>query len=457
MYSLRKKHKIHFIGVGGIGMSGIAELLLDSGHDISGSDINKSAITDKLEAKGLKLFSQHHERNLLGVTLVVYSSAINEQNPELSYALKNNIPIIKRAEMLAELMRLKLGIGIAGSHGKTTTTSLTATIFHESGRNPTHVTGGIVHSLGGNAKKGTSEFMIAEADESDGSFLFLKPIMAVVTNIDNDHLDHYRTEENLIAAFVQFVNSVPFYGMGIINQDDKRCQKIIPSLKRTFATFSLKDKAATYYAEEVSFDREGTKFSLFHNAHFVQKMQTPLLGTHNLENALAALATSHQAGLSFEDISKGLLSFKGVGRRLEILTSKEKYLVIDDYAHHPTEILATVSTLKKCYDDYQINVVFQPHRFSRTKKLWSEFVEALSLPDHTFLTDIYPASEDPIEGIDSQKLREDISKIKNCTYLSDWSQLKDELSKERQRKTLWVSMGAGSISRNMKEILKEMN
>lgn len=451
-----KTTKLHFIGIGGIGMSGIAEVLLDLGYQISGSDLNASSVTDNLKKKGATIFIGHMASNVEGATLIVYSSAINTLNPEFSRALEDKIPMIRRAEMLAELMRLKFGIAIAGSHGKTTTTSLIATIFQEAKLDATHIIGGIVSNLGGNARKGDGEYLIAEADESDGSFLLLNPIMAAVTNIDDDHLDHYGSKEKIVDAFVEFVNKLPFYGRVALNANDATSVSIKSRIKRPVMWYGIETdvKETDYVARNVVINANGTTFDLYYKGEKITLMKTPLWGLHNVSNSLAAIAISHQAEIELGVIQSGLLKFQGVGRRLEKLYEKKQFLVIDDYGHHPTEIRATISSLRNV-DKRPMCVVFEPHRYTRTENFWNEFQECFEGADELFLTPIYAASETPIEGITSEALAKEMKlKGKNVHFLSSLEGMKNIINERKDKNYLFLTLGAGAISKKIRELIK---
>lgn len=453
-----KTTKLHFIGIGGIGMSGIAEVLLDLGYVISGSDLNSSSVTENLKSKGAQIFLGHSASNVEGSTLIVYSSAIDSKNPEFAEALKLKIPMIRRAEMLAELMRLKYGIAVAGSHGKTTTTSLIATIFQEAALDATHIIGGIVSNLGGNAKKGDGDFLIAEADESDGSFLLLNPIMAAITNIDDDHLDFYGTKDKVVEAFVQFVNKLPFYGRIILNANDASSVEIKGDVKRPMVWYGidLDPNEIDLVAKNVELSASGTSFDLHYSGKLL-KIKTHLLGLHNVSNTLAAIAVSHEAGISWPVIQKGLLNFLGVGRRLEKLFDKNNFLVIDDYGHHPTEIKATISALKNV-DDRPMCVVFEPHRYSRTQNFWNEFQESFDGVEELYISPIYAASEKPLEGITSESLVASMkAKDKNVTYLSGLDEMKKLLTEKKDKGYLFLTLGAGAISKKIREMVVDLN
>jgi UDP-N-acetylmuramate--alanine ligase len=451
-----KTTRLHFIGIGGIGMSGIAEVLLDLGYNVSGSDLNASAVTDNLQKKGAQVFIGHRGENVEGSTIIVFSSAIDHKNPEVIRAKELEIPMIRRAEMLAELMRLKFGIAVAGSHGKTTTTSLIATIFHEALLDATYIIGGIVRNLGGNAHKGNGDFLIAEADESDGSFLLLNPIMAAVTNIDDDHLDHYGTKDKIVEAFIEFVNKLPFYGRVALNANDATSVTIKASVKRPVVWYGMNidADAADYVAKEIELSAGGTKFDLFYKGQKVTRLETHLMGLHNVSNSLAALSIAHEAGIKWDIIQKGFLSFQGVGRRLEKLYEKAGFLLIDDYGHHPTEVRATISTLRRV-DRRRLCVVFEPHRYSRTQNFWVEFQNCFEGADELFISPIYAASENPIPGISSELLVEEMTrKGKTAHFLSSLEDMKTLIEQKRTTDTVFVTLGAGAISKKVREIVK---
>ncbi len=453
-----KTTKLHFIGIGGIGMSGIAEVLLDLGYSVSGSDLNSSPVVENLKNKGAEIFIGHKASNVEGCALIIYSSAIDNKNPEVIRAKQLQIPMIRRAEMLAELMRLKFGIAVAGSHGKTTTTSLIATIFHEAKLDATYIIGGIVRNLGGNAKKGDGEYLIAEADESDGSFLLLNPIMAAVTNIDDDHLDHYGTKEKIVEAFIEFVNKTPFYGRVALNANDATSVEIKTQVKRPIVWYGIEvgGDDIDYVANAVELSASGTKFDLYFKGEKIARIQTNLMGYHNISNSLAAIAISREAGLDWDIIQKGLLSFQGVGRRLEKLYEKNSFVVIDDYGHHPTEVRATISTLRRV-DKRTLCVVFEPHRYTRTQNFWKEFQECFEGADELYLTPIYAASENPIEGITSEALIKEMkAKGKNVFLIENLDEMKTLITDRKNKELVFVTLGAGAISKKIREIIKSL-
>lgn len=455
---LKTTTKLHFIGIGGIGMSGIAEVLLDLGYKVSGSDLNSSAVIENLQRKGADIFIGHKAENVSGATLVVYSSAIDKTNPEVVCAMELEIPMIRRAEMLAELMRLKFGIAVAGSHGKTTTTSLIATIFHEASLDATYIIGGIVRNLGGNARKGDGEYLVAEADESDGSFLLLNPIMAAVTNIDDDHLDHYGSKENIVHAFVEFVNKLPFYGRVALNINDSSSVEIRSLVKRPILWYGIETnpEAANYVAKEVSLSASGTEFDLYHDGKKIDRFKTHLVGMHNVSNTLAAIALSHEAGVDWSTIKNGLIHFQGVGRRLEKLHEKESFVIIDDYGHHPTEVRATISALSQV-DQRSLCVVFEPHRYSRTQNFWHEFQNCFEGADEVYISPIYAASEKPLDGITSEALVKEMkAQGKNVSFLPSLDEMQNLLMTKKDSECIFVTLGAGAISKKIRDMVKSL-
>lgn len=447
--------KIHFIGIGGIGMSGIAEVLLALGYKVSGSDASLGPTIERLSGQGAVISIGHRAENVEGATIVVFSSAIDEKNPEIMQAREARIPLVRRAEMLAELMRLKYGIAIAGSHGKTTTTSMVATIFHEAGKDPTHIIGGIVANLGGHARKGDGDILIAEADESDGSFLYLSPTVAVVTNVDNDHLDFHKSEENIRRAFIDFINKLPFYGKAVLNGDDPGTRLILSELKRPYVLFS-RGREGDWAADEVRMEPGKTTFDVWRSGVKQGRVETKVAGDHNVMNALAAVAISCEAGLGFKQVAVGISKFNGVGRRLESLWKHGNFEIIDDYGHHPTEIRATLATLKNVYKK-SICAVFEPHRYSRTKELWDDFITSFKDADEVFIGPIYAASEQPIKGIDAETLVAAMRKNHlKVSYLPDLDAL-EELVKDRKEKNMvFLTLGAGSISRRAKVMASKL-
>ncbi|MBF0361041.1 MAG: UDP-N-acetylmuramate--L-alanine ligase [Oligoflexia bacterium] len=473
----KKNVHIHFIGIGGIGMSGIAEILLKLDYKVSGSDVSEGQNTLKLKELGAKIHIGHREENIEGATAIVYSSAIRKSNPEMVAAKEKGIPLIQRAEMLSELMRLKFGLAVAGTHGKTTTTSFLATILNEAQLDATHIIGGIVDNLGGHAKVGAGEILVAEADESDGSFLLLNPIMSIITNIDNDHLDYYQSNENLIQAFVDFANKVPFYGCVSLNIHDETIASIMDKIKRPHVSFGiesmLKDKIEAaetgnlphYMAKNILLKEDGSIYDLYYRGTFASTIRIVPIGNHNVLNSLGAISLAHQLGMSFEEIAKGISNFKGVRRRLETLYKSEDRLkeIIDDYAHHPTEIINTLSTLRESRKG-KIVGIFEPHRYSRTCSCWKEFMHCFNDCDQLYILPIYAASEDPIAGITSNRLVDDINKLHPglASTVADFVEIEKILkgdngdNKVEAEKTTYVTMGAGAIGKNIREVVKKL-
>ena len=450
----RIKH-IHFVGIGGIGMSGIAQVLLNMGYTISGSDMKKSEIAKSLINLGAKIRFYHKRENIEGADVVVYSQAIDLNNPEIIAAKEKKIPVIPRAEMLAELMRLKYSVAVSGTHGKTTTTSMTASVLTNGGLDPTIVVGGKITTLGSNAKLGKGEYLVAEADESDGSFLKLNPTISVITNIDNDHLDYYNNIGRIRDAFVNFANKVPFYGCVILCADDVNVQLILPKIIKKIITYGINGNS-DIKAYNINLSDKGSSFSIKAFGKNLGEINLKVLGMHNVENALAAVAVGLELNISFKNIKSALEQFLGTGRRLEIIGEKRDVLVMDDYAHHPTEIKATLFAIKSL-NRKRIIAIFQPHRFTRTKFLFYELSEAFYGADEVIITDIYPAGEKEIKGV-SSRLIFDCLKEKNyakAKYIREKSEIIDYLLKGCPRITsgdLVITFGAGDI-RKVAELL----
>jgi UDP-N-acetylmuramate--alanine ligase len=400
-----KVEKIHFVGIGGIGMSGIAEVLLNLGFQVSGSDVRKTDITERLIKLGARVFYGHGEGNVQDSHVVVTSSAVKADNPEVQEARRRAIPVIQRAEMLAELMRMKYSVAVAGAHGKTTTTSLVASVLRSANLDPTCVIGGKLNSLGTNAKLGSSQYLVAEADESDGTFLMLFPTIAVVTNIDLEHLDFYRGMEEIKAAFLTFMNKVPFFGLVVLCIDNEHLASLIPSLKRRFMTYGLSEKA-DLRAVDLRHNGFNTRFSVLYKDRVLGAVNLATPGVHNVVNALAAISVGVELDIGFEVMVDALGQFAGIHRRLELTWDGEIKLV-DDYGHHPTEIRATLSALRSMWKG-RIIVAFQPHRYSRTKALQEEFVRSFTDADVLLVTEIYAASEERIDGVTGAALSERI-------------------------------------------------
>ncbi len=437
--------KIHMVGIGGSGMSGIAEVLLNLGYEVSGSDLSSGPGLARLKNLGARVFAGHLTQNLGEAQVLVKSTAVGEDNPEVIAARKNNVPVIPRAEMLAELMRLKTGIAVAGTHGKTTTTSFLGTIFKEAGVDPTVIIGGRLNSYGSSALPGTGEYFIAEADESDGSFLCLQPIMNIVTNVDADHLDFYNDLDEIKECFVAFMNSVPFYGINVVCGDDPGVQSLLHRIKRPVMTFGL-GPDNNIRAEILSVST-GSEFNVFLDGDFWARVKLAHPGIHNILNSLAAIGISIHCGISKNNIILGLSGFGGVGRRFEIKGIRNQVLVVDDYGHHPTEIRATIETARMCYPDRRVVVLFQPHRFTRTKALFGDFCRELAKTDVLLITEIYPASESPIPGVNGQSLVQGIRQISQADvrFFENLETALEKLGEILNPGDLFLTLGAGNV------------
>src|SRR5580692_6829480 len=439
------KQHFHFAGIGGIGMSGIAEVLLNLGYTISGSDLRLSPTTERLASLGATIYEGHKAENVAGAKALVVSSAVEESNPEVQEARRLQIPVIPRGELLAELMRLKYGIAVGGSHGKTTTTSMTAAILHHAGLDPTVVVGGRVGAMGSNARVGHSDFLVVESDESDGSFLKLAPIIAVVTNIDREHLDHYPNLEAIEAAFIEFVNRVPFYGACIVCLDDPNVQAILPAIKRrtiTYGTTAQADMVGAnitcgHFANDFNMRYRGADLGQFH-------LRIP--GRHNVLNAMAAAAAAMELEVKPDAIREALAAFSGVDRRFQVRGKERGITVVDDYGHHPTEIRATLDAARQCGSG-RVHVLFQPHRYSRTFHLMDEFARAFHQADTLFVMDIYAASESPIEGITAEALVERIRQFghRGVEYVGTVDFGADALFAVAAEGDLVLTLGAGNV------------
>ncbi|MBN2283047.1 MAG: UDP-N-acetylmuramate--L-alanine ligase [Deltaproteobacteria bacterium] len=441
----RKVRNIFFVGVGGIGMSGIAEVLLNLGYHISGSDIARSDTTERLEALGVRVFYGHSAENLEAADVVVVSSAIDGGNPEVVEAGKRSIPVIPRAEMLSELLKMKFSIAVSGCHGKTTTTSMIATILASGGLDPTMVIGGKLASIGGNARLGDGDIIVAEADESDGSFLKLSPSVAVITNIDREHVDHYPTMGDIKTAFAAFANTVPFYGSTILCADDPNVTDILHQIKRRIISYGCSD-ACDFQATDISFDGFASSYTLYCRGERAGDMALRVPGMFNVYNSLAAIAVARELDMDYRAIEKGLAAFSGVQRRLEVRGKKEGVMVVDDYGHHPTEIRATLAAAREAWRS-RIIVVFQPHRYTRTQALFDDFAGAFSDADMVVLTDIYAASEKAIEGVNSRNLSDRMREagMTDVRYISDFDDIVAYLRTVAQSGDVIMTLGAGNI------------
>lgn len=404
-----RHRRIHFIGIGGIGMSGLAEILANLGYSVSGSDLRSSPITERLEGLGAEVHVGHDAKNLGDADAVVMSSAIPETNPELATARRRNIPVIPRGELLAELMRLKFGIAVGGSHGKTTTTSMAASVLHGAELDPTVVVGGRVDALDSNARLGNGEILLVESDESDGSFLRLAPIIAVVTSLDPEHLDHYGSYANLERAFVDFLNKVPFYGSAIVCMDDPNVRELVPQVTRTLRTYGLAEVSpeADLQASEIDYGHLRCSFDLSYRGEALGRFEVRGAGEHTVRNAMAAVLIALELQADVDAVRAGLAAYTGVDRRFQIRGESGGVTVLDDYGHHPVEIEATLGAARNC-DFRRILVLFQPHRYSRTAALADEFARCFRDSDQLFVLDIYSAGEQPIEGVNGLALSDRI-------------------------------------------------
>jgi UDP-N-acetylmuramate--alanine ligase len=441
-----KPQHVHFVGIGGIGMSGIAEVLLNLGYEVSGSDLRLGATTERLTRLGARIYEGHAASNVAGAKAVVVSSAIDSQNPEVVEARRLQIPVIPRGEMLAELMRLKYGIAVAGSHGKTSTTSMIATILHQAGLDPTVVVGGRVGIMGGsNARVGKSDFMVVESDESDRSFLKLAPILAVVTNIDREHVDCYASLEETRAAFVEFINKVPFYGAAILCLDDDNVQQILPSVSRRTITYGTAPQADLVIIDTV-LNPESSEFSLSFRGRKAGRFELHVPGFHNVLNASAAVAVGLELEISPDVIRQALAGFGGVERRFQLRGRERGITVVDDYGHHPSEIRMTLAAAR--LGNYRrIHVLFQPHRYTRTQHLMDEFARVFHQADTVFVLDIYPASEKPIEGVTSQALVERMRTFghRGAYYAGTIERAVESVSRVLEEGDLALTLGAGNV------------
>lgn len=403
----QQTYHIHFVGIGGIGMSGIAELLLNLGYKVSGSDLRSTDITRRLAKLGGTVFKGHRPEHIEGADVVVVSSAVGPDNPEIAAARKAVVPVIPRGEMLAELMRLKYGIAVAGAHGKTTTTWIIASVLEQGGLDPTMVIGGKLNSLGSNARLGQGEFLVAEADESDGSFLKLTPTIGVVTNIDAEHMDFYQDLQMIKQVFLDFINKVPFYGMTVMCLDNEGIQELIPKVEKRFTTYGLTSQA-DYQARDVTFEGLKSRYRILRGGETLGLVDLNLPGLHNVYNSMASIAIGMELGIPFETIVATLREIEGVQRRLEVKGTGGGVTVVDDYGHHPTEIKSTLQAVKQCWPDRRLVVVFQPHRYSRTAALFDDFTRAFYQADSLVVLPIYPAGEAPIENVTGQALYEGV-------------------------------------------------
>ena len=450
-HPMGRVRKIHMLGIGGSGMAGIAEVLLNLGYEISGTDLKESAATQRLTALGAKIFYGHKAENAHGVDAVVVSTAVKTGNPELSYAHEHRIPVVRRAEMLAELMRFRQGIAIAGTHGKTTTTSLVASVLAEGGLDPTYVIGGRLKSAGANARLGAGSYLVAEADESDASFLHLSPMMSAVTNIDADHLETYGGDfKKLKATFVEFLHRLPFYGLAVMCVDDPVVRELLPEIGRPILTYGL-SADADVRALDIRPEGTGAHFTVTTRGGAREELHLNLPGEHNVQNALVAVAVGRELGVSFDAIRRALSGFQGVGRRCELhgelQFSKGSFQLVDDYGHHPREIAATFQAMRAAHPTRRLVVAFQPHRYTRTRDLFEDFCEILSQADVLLLCEIYAAGEEPIDGADGRALTRGIrarGKVEPV-FLKSVQEIPAALDAVLLSDDLVLTLGAGDI------------
>ena len=451
---MRRIQRIHFVGIGGSGMSGIAEVLAGLNYQVSGSDIAENSSIDRLRGLGVSVAIGHRASHVEGADVLVVSSAINQSNPEVKAARELRIPIVPRAEMLAELMRYRFSVAVAGTHGKTTTTSLIASLMAEAGLDPTFVIGGVLNNLGTNAQLGASEYLVVEADESDASFLHLLPMMSVITNVEPDHMEHYEGDVRAYKqAFVEFLHNLPFYGVAVVCLDDPGVRELLPSITRQVVTYGFSDDA-DYRLETLRFSGTQSQFTLHRKSMGdALALMLPMPGVHNALNAAAAVAVCSELGVSDDALTRGLTSFEGVGRRFSVLGDITwqggDALLVDDYGHHPTELKATILAAREAYPDRRLVMVFQPHRYSRTRDCYDDFVDVLSTVDALVLLDVYAAGEEAIVGADSRALARSIRQMGfiDPVLLSDNGQLPSRLIKLLTDDDVLVMQGAGNIGR----------
>jgi UDP-N-acetylmuramate--alanine ligase len=450
--------RIHFVGIGGVGMSGIAEVLLNLGHSVSGSDITETALSRRLAGLGAKI-TYGHDAGVVdeAMSVVVISSAVKYSNPEVLRARELRIPVIPRAEMLAELMRMKAGVAVAGTHGKTTTTSLIATVLARAGLDPTVVIGGKVHGFGSNAQLGKGELMVAEADESDGTFLMLSPTVAVVTNIEPEHLDHYGDMERVKAAYLEFMNRIPFFGAAIVCLDDVNLRALLPHVRKRVVTYGTSPDA-DYVARDIIVQGMETRVTVEHHGRSWGSLAVRMPGRHQALNAVAAMAVAAELQVPFDTAANALAEFGGIHRRFEVCGDTGGVMVVSDYGHHPTEIRATLSAAREGFNR-RIVVLFQPHRFTRLRDLFTEFLDAFDQADKLFLTDVYAAGEDPIEGVNGELLHFALKRRGHLdvSYVQDWRRLVGAVQPELRAGDLVVVLGAGSIHEIGEELVRSLS
>ncbi len=450
-----KKYHIHFVGIGGIGMSGIAELLLNLGYKVSGSDLKPSDITERLKTLGGVIFDGHAADQIKGADVVVKSSAVGDDNPEVAAAERASVPVIPRAEMLAELMRLKYSVAVAGAHGKTTTTSMVASVLAWGGLDPTVVIGGKLRSIGSNAVLGRGDFIVAEADESDGSFLKFSPAIAVVTNIDREHLDFYPDLAAIKEVFLSFIDRIPFYGLAVLCLDNEPIQDLIPRIKKRYTTYGMSSQA-DFQIRDVEFENQQSRFSVYKQGQKLGAILLNLPGIHNVYNATASIAVGIELGVSFDAIKTALETIEGVQRRLEIKGEKKGITVVDDYGHHPTEIKTTLQAVERCWPARRKVVVFQPHRYTRTQALFDDFTRSFYQSDVLLVLPIYAAGEKEIEGVTGRNLCEGIKAHghKEVFCAEGFADTVAYLKKNLKSGDVLLTLGAGDVWQVGMEILK---
>jgi UDP-N-acetylmuramate--alanine ligase len=453
----RHVRRIHFVGIGGSGMSGIAEVLLNLGYEVSGSDLKRSAVTDRLAELGARIREGHEEQHIQGAQVVVISSAVKPDNPEVKGARQMGIPVIPRAEMLAELMRLKYGVAVAGSHGKTTTTSMVAHILDKGGLDPTIVVGGRLQHLGSGARVGRGEYMVVEADESDRSFLKLSPTIATITNIDREHLDTYKDLEDVKDAFVNFANKVPFYGAAVVCLDDPAVQDVLRRIERKALTYGLSPQAELS-ARDVKLEPTGSSYTAVLSGTVLGEVRLLVPGAHNVLNSLCATGVGLFLEVPFAHIVDGLAAFTGVDRRFQVRGEQKDVLVIDDYGHHPTEIRATLEALARRAAGRRTVVLFQPHRYTRTRHLWDDFTRAFHMADVVLIADVYAAGEAPIEGATSEALAAEMQRLghRQAVYAGDLKAAAEKLAAEVRPGDVVLTLGAGSVWTLGDQLLKTL-
>jgi UDP-N-acetylmuramate--alanine ligase len=456
-----KIQRVHFVGIGGIGMSGIAEVLLNLGYKVSGSDQKLSPVTNRLAALGAAIFAGHNPDNVAGADVVITSSAIKQDNLEVVAAHQRHIPVIQRAEMLAELMRLKYGIAVAGMHGKTTTTSMIAAVLAAGGLDPTVVVGGRVDAMGSNARLGKSQYLVAEADESDRSFLKLSPILAVVTNIDREHMDCYRNMEDVEQTFLRFMDAVPFYGMVVACNDNDDLRRLLPAVQRRTMTYGTHDQSDFHISHVCCGPREASaslsSFQVSYRKNPLGEFHLRVPGEHNVRNATAAIAVGIGLDVPTEEIRSALQNFNGVDRRFQLIGSSDGVTVVDDYGHHPTEIRATLAAARQCGFS-KVHVIFQPHRYTRTQLLLEEFATAFGDADSLIVLDIYPASEPPIPGITGELLAKRVAEAsgQKAQYVGPFSDAVKIATNAAKSGDVILTLGAGSVSHLGPQVLDEL-